>query len=68
MRTAALALLFLAGAAHAQRIAPPDPKSQIPSTPIPANVKGTLTIATVGDLLGPGLPVSQLPDSGFAAG
>ena len=66
-RKIAIALLFFATGAHAQRVAPPDPKSQIPAAPIPANVKGTLTIATVGDLLGPGLPVSQLPDTGFAA-
>jgi len=59
--------LFISAAAHAQRVAPPDPTSQIPGAPIPANVKGALTIAAVGDLLGPGLPVSQLPDSGFAA-
>ena len=63
----AWAILALAPPARGQQVAPPDPSAQLPKTPIAASVQGSLTIAAVGDLLGPGLPVSQLPDPGFDA-
>jgi len=62
-----LGAILVAIPISAQQVAPPDPGAQLPKSPIPSNVKGSLTIAAVGDLLGPGLPVSQLPDPDFAA-
>jgi poly-gamma-glutamate capsule biosynthesis protein CapA/YwtB (metallophosphatase superfamily) len=67
MRRLLAALFVTAAPALAQRPASPDPAAQLPAAPIPASITGTLTIAAVGDLLGPGLPVSQLPDTAFAS-
>lgn len=40
----------------------PDPRSQIPATPIPSTIKDGFTFAAAGDQIGPGRPVGPLKD------
>lgn len=45
----------------------PDPRTQLLQKPLPPTISGTLTFAAVGDLLGPGRPVTPLQDPDFAS-
>jgi hypothetical protein len=68
-RTVSMIVLLL-GAAAAQETAPPrsgppDPLSQIPRESIPSTIGDGFTFAATGDLIGPGRPMLQLPNTGL---